>query len=288
MRGQFKIYRAWFLNCFPFIIKAMNYSPENSYINRSTVGIVLRLKKTLHLVGTGLLVVINGELFAITAAHVIKGCRKYPGQIGILDHERRFLSIKGNWVCSGPREYGTMEDPIDVAAVHCELGMLKEMGGLAFIGTAHMDISIQTYKGSLYVFGYPVLFSDRSPSEIGQLSIRPLQVITHEFSGDTRLVGDYKRNLHILLKTKAFNPEDHSWEAISGSLFSLPGGLSGLSGCGVWEIENERGLFTEADPKAKLVALQTGVYNRQKLIKATRWSAVMGFMKEAFPGLIIP
>ncbi len=266
---------------------------EYSVAAKATVPVLMKLKSTLHVIGTAILTKISSCTILITAAHVIKGSRKYHAELGIMGRNSKFVTIEGEWVCSGQQRYGTMEDPIDVAAIKLSHSSYTQFtGDGVFLDLEHMELSDCCHEGRCWLLGYPVCFLELSCKAKEPMGVRSILVHVSHFTGSTNLVSDYKRQLHLLFKAQEMGATKETQEkryplfGQAEPFSTFHSGLVGLSGGGVWRLGDETLSGAKCGvPAEKIVALQTGVYSKLRVIKATRWSAVMAFLGESFPEL---
>ncbi len=249
---------------------------------RATVAITMTLRGSPHLIGTGLLVDINDHSFVVTAAHVVKGSQKYEGEFGFVDMNGNFVALDDDWKCSPLRNYGTACDPIDVAVHQIDPYRRDQLNHAMFLNLEDMDLTPCTSVQTFYLYGFPFSLMERDETKAGKLLLRPLTISFSVYSGSTYLIGDYEEQLHLLLDARQLDVQDTIVEGsdleFKRTIFcSLLRSIEGISGSGVWSEDVEKG--------EKIVALQTGVYHRQHIIKATRWIMVMRLLYDFFPDI---
>jgi hypothetical protein len=123
------------------------------------------------------------------------------------------------------------------------------------------------------------------------MKLRLLHFSTFPYQGDTSSLDGYEARYHLLLDAKYEELLDKSGDKIqfrmrSGASARMPNDLHGVSGCSVWQIGDLRIPAKQwRSDQARLVAIQTGVYQERSLIKATRWIAASTLLYTAFPEL---
>ncbi len=250
---------------------------------RCTVAITMRLMKSLHAIGTGVLVDISGHSFIVTAAHVVKWSQKYEGRLGFVDINGNFVALGDRWKCSPSKTYGTACDPIDVAVHQIDPYCREHLDHAMFLNFEHMDLTPGTSEQTYYVYGFPFYLMEQDQAGGAGLLLRPLNISFSVYSGSTHLIGDYKEQLHLLLDARQLDAQDIIVERSAPEfnrmiLCSLLRSIEGISGSGVWSEDDEK--------REKIVALQTGIYHQHRIIKATRWPLVMDTLYDLFPQLL--
>ncbi|MFA5863998.1 MAG: hypothetical protein WC975_04845 [Phycisphaerae bacterium] len=262
------------------------YIPSDAW--DSTVAIVQAKKPSVCLLGTGILFQISDVRFVITAAHVIRYAHEFGKTLGISDACGSFVSVPGNWISSAPFQFDSIEDPFDVAVYRLPDRAVQRLSGKRFLSKDDLDFSDQSPTTVFSVFGYPGIWTLPSRASDEKLVLRPLEYTTYAYDGSTEALTGYCSKYHLLLGA---SPEENTMEDGSMLVFkdrqgetgTLRHSLAGISGCCVWAIGD---LDIPADcwcnRKPKVVAVETGVYEESKVIRATRWVAVTTLIHEAF------
>jgi len=247
----------------------MRNPTKRNLARRATVAITMKLRGNLHLIGTGILVDIDDHSFVITAAHVIQGSQKYQAELGLIDVKGKFVGLDNDWKCLILRNYGAPYDPIDVAIHEIDSYQRNQLNHAEFLTLQNMDLISGTSRETYFLYGFPFSLVKRDEISGPKLFPRPLTVSIFRYRGSTHLIANYEEQFHLLLDARHLDDRN-----IFGDI-SLHRSIEGISGSGVW---------IEDDNKAeKIVGLQTGVYQRHHLIKATRWSMVMKLLYNALP-----
>ncbi len=257
----------------------------------STVPIVLIRGTTLQQFGTGTLLRVADQSFIVTAAHVIKETPRSGTGLCITRTDGSFAQASGNWICSSEGQYGTSSDPFDVAVLRLEPSTARGLSNESFLRLDDISFAEDLSDSVFCLLGYPTLWSQPSTDQNTKLDLKPLQYTTDAFEGPTDALSEYKARFHLLLNAGLRESTDIEgspirFEARSGVPAEFPRGLGGISGCSVWVIgQKNKSLQDWNRGKAKVVAVQTGIYHSQQIIKATRWIAVSTLLHEAFPEL---
>ncbi len=256
----------------------------------SVVSIVLGSEENVHQFATGALFQVRDQRFVVTAAHAIRIAASRDKTIGITCDSNSFMSASGNWICSGPFQYGSVEDPIDIAVYRIPDQFFHRFNRQRFIQLSQVNFEVQR-SGVFVLFGYPGIWTVPSRSNDERLEIKPLEYTTICYSGDQASLQGYQPKLHILLDadSKAISLSNGSRAQLrkcDGSLATFPRDLKGISGCPVWLIGDHRIPAGEWHTlPVGLAGVQTGVYQDSGVIRVTRWIAVTTLIHEAFPRL---
>lgn len=260
-----------------------------SHAWESTVAIVIAHDGDVHQFGSGILFRIADSSFVVTAAHVIKQAAEHKKTLGI-SSARNFIAVTGKWLCSSEGQYGSNEDPLDIAVHQLADDAVHRLAGKVFLRFDDIEFAEQSPTAVYSLFGFPTVWSQLSPADPMVLEVKALQYTTFRYDRDVSDFGEYQERLHLLLDAQ-FPCTDDSGEVVtfrnmSGASEPFPGRLGGISGCSVWRIGDLRTpMQSWSHRPARIVGVQTGVYSQQKAIKATRWVAVSTLLHDAFPDL---
>ncbi|MBW1740578.1 MAG: hypothetical protein JRJ42_05500 [Deltaproteobacteria bacterium] len=111
--------------------KIASFIPPEAW--RSTVAIVLIDGEELHQFGTGTLLSVADQPFIVTAAHVIKTAYEYNKSLCVPGEDRSFVQLPATWVCSAEGQYGTSEDPFDIAVLKLDPVTADRLRGKSFL-----------------------------------------------------------------------------------------------------------------------------------------------------------
>jgi len=256
----------------------------------TVVSIVLASEKTLHQFATGTLFQVGGQRFVITAAHSIRIASGHSKTIGVTCGSDSFTSVSGNWICSEPFQYGSVEDPFDVAVYRIPDELVPRFKKQRFVQLSEVAFHVQS-SGIFVLFGYPGIWATPSRNEDERLIVKPLEYTAIGYGGDAALVEGYQPELHFLLDANSagISLSDGSHADLrkrDGSAAAFPRDLKGISGSPVWLVGDQR--LPARDWQSLPVGLagvQTSVYQKSGAIRVTRWIAVTTLIHEAFPEL---
>jgi len=255
----------------------------------SIVPIVIANPPSVSLLGTGSLFDVAGERFVVTAAHVIRAAHGHGKTIGISDAATSFIAASGDWLSSAPMQHGSVEDAFDVAVYKLPDAAVERLHGKRFLRRADVDFGEQSATAVFTLFGFPGLWSTASRAENEKLQFRPLEYTTHASAANRGPLNGFNSRYHLSLDgtaTQVTWPDgsDVRFEDKSGRAATLPRDLKGISGCPVWAI-GDLSVPVEDWGPARAVGVETGVYQENAVIRATRWVAVTTLLHEAFPQL---
>jgi len=256
-----------------------------------TVAIVVANRPRVHLLGTGSLFEIGGYHFVVTAAHVIKAAHDHDKTIGISSGNEYFISVHGNWVHSSSIQFGSIDDPFDVAVYRLPPDSVEKLKGKRFLRREDVDFDAQSSTAVFSLFGFPGIWAEPSRSEAEKVSVKALEYTTYAYDGATESLIGYDAKYHLLLglTDTDLTQEDGSRATIvarDGRVVTIPRDMKGISGCAVWTIGDlSVPLDQWRNRQPKVVAVETGIYQGSQVVRATRWIAVTTLINEAFPEL---
>jgi hypothetical protein len=256
----------------------------------SVVSIVLSSERSLHQFATGALFQVADQRFVVTAAHAIRIAAGHGKTIGITCGSNSFMSASGNWICSEPFQYGSVEDPFDIAVYRIPDELVPRFNRQRFIQLSEVNFDVLS-SGVFVLFGYPDIWAVPSRSDDEKLKIKPLEYTAIGYGGNLASLEGYQPKLHFLLDadSKGISLSDGSRTELrkgDGSPAAFPRDLKGISGCPVWLVGDQR--VPAGDWQSLPVGLagvQTGVYQESGVIRVTRWIAVTTLIHEVFPEL---
>ena len=243
--------------------------------SRSVIPIVCRVDGKPVQYGTGTLIRIADESFLITAHHVLETIVDQGLVPQVFDGAQG--TAKLIFLDSPARSF---VDPFDVSIVRLSQRVVDALPNRKFLRLSDMDLlDPPLRKGLFYVFGYPSCWwqIDEQQGEV----VGTAAMHRGRLSGGSGALDKYDPELHVLIEgVKA--GETCAAKASAGPLVSW----RGVSGCSIWQA------YRKGDPiekwkteDAKIVAVQTGVYEGGKIIKGTYWRAVAYKLWDKFPQL---
>jgi hypothetical protein len=256
----------------------------------SVVSIVLCSNKTVYQFATGTLFQIAGNRFVVTAAHSIRVASGYEKTIGFTCGSDSLVAARGDWICSEPFQYASIEDPFDVAVYRIPDELVPRFNRQRFIQLSQVNFDVLS-SGVFVLFGYPGIWAAPSTRNDEKLKIKPLEYMAIGYCGDQSTVLGYQPKLHFLLdaNSKGITLSDGSRAELrkgDGASAVFPRDLKGISGGPVWLIGDQRIAVGDwSTLPVGLAGVQTGVYQESGAIRVTRWIAVTTLIHEAFPEL---
>lgn len=256
----------------------------------SVVSIVIVNNKILYQFATGILFQVADQRFVVTAAHSIRVAFSHDKTIGISCGIDSFMATSGDWICSEPFQYGSIEDPFDIAVYPIPDQLVSRFDMQRFIQLSQVNFDVLP-SGIYTLFGYPGIWAVPSKSADEKLRITPFEYTAIGYGGDVSSIQGYQPKLHFLLdaNSKEISLSDGSVAELrkgDGSPAVFPRDLKGISGCPVWLVGDQH-TPTIVWPSLPigLAGVQTGVYQESGILRVTRWIAVTTLIHEAFPEL---
>lgn len=257
----------------------------------SVVAIVMEHGSELWQIGTGTLFQIADVGFVVSAAHVVRSAIERRKVLGF-SAPKGFVPAASNWIVSAEYQNAGLDpDPFDVAIYRIPATSMERLGEKTFLQIR--DVSFADPKpGAVYtLFGFPGLWSEVSGRDDELLIVKPLEFTTYAYTGPVDELLNYKPKYHILLDASVDDvtgPDGlpTAFADKEGRNVEFPRGLHGISGCCVWRIGNlHTPIHRWSEEPAAVVAVETGVYQKFHVIRATRWVAVTTAIYKAFADL---
>jgi hypothetical protein len=257
----------------------------------STVTVVVADRGVVRHIGTALLYQLADHRFVVTARHVFQAAHDADKTVGISggtdDH---FVSLAGMWIGAEPPE-GKTADPYDVAVHRLPSEAQGKLQEERFLRLSDVALDEPGPKAVFTIFGFPGIWSKSSDAHDDPMSVKPLELTTYTYDGDTKPLTDYDSRLHLLLAATRQHLSAPDGAAIRvrdrfGQDARFPTGLQGVSGCSAWHI-GDLGVPIErwGDRPARLAGVTSGINQWYGTIKVTRWIVVNTLIREAFPAL---
>jgi hypothetical protein len=223
--------------------------------------------------GTGTLFAIGDSSFLITAAHVITDARKYQVSMFIGDKAQSAPAIS----LADCKAY-PLGGHHDVGVIELRDHIVESIPHRVFLRLNDVAYSATPIPGRFLLWGYPKYLS--VPVDPSCLAAMPIAVLT-ELSDDTDNLDRFSPDVHYL-----FPIPDKNSRGSCDERPPAPGELGGISGCSIWRVD-----ATKTDghwnpiPKGKIVAVQTCVYEKRHLARATLWAYVARAFWEKYENL---
>lgn len=261
--------------------------PENGW--DATVAIVLAHGGAVHQFGTGTLFRVGDDSFVVTAAHVIKEASAHGKTLGITSAVDSIVAVPGTWMCSSKGQYGSPDDPFDVAVHKLPKDAIDKIGSKTYLTFDDIEFQAQSATAVYTLFGFPGIWVDSTKTDTDRLQVKPLQFTAYAYDRDTDAFKDYQERFHLLLDAQlvqsiADDGSPAKFTDLKGNDAPFPGQLGGISGCSVWRIGDLHVPIDKwsQDP-SRVVAVLTGGYDPKDAIIATKWVAVSTLLHGGFP-----
>jgi len=194
-------------------------------------------------------------------------------------------------MCSAGNQYGSSKDPFDVAVLHLTSDLVPRFEGGRFLRVTDVRFDFDVQFGVFTLFGYPAIWTQPDAADPSLLNAKALQYTTYTFEGSTHPFERFQERFHLALDADLHESRDENANGVQlnyvgGVRARFPDDLEGISGCPVWHIGDRRAKLEQwplIEPR--LVGVETAVYRKAGVVKATRWIAVNTVINEAFPQL---
>lgn len=256
----------------------------------SVVPLLVRRGERLCAHGTGTLFTVGRESFIVTAGHVIRTANDDNLSIYASTPATDFVQLVCPRICSAENQYGSSEDPFDVAVFHLNSELLTRFEGGRFLRVSDVRFDLNVEFGVFTAFGYPAIWTQPNRQAPSVLNAKAFEFTTYTYEGSTRALGGFEQRFHLALNATLDESRDENAQSVqftyaNGVRARFPADLAGVSGCPVWHIGDRRAKLDEWTAEPRLVAVQTAVYPDKGVMKATRWIAVTTLLNDAFPQL---
>ena len=256
----------------------------------ATVAIVGSCAGVVRHLGTGTLLTVADMKFVVTAAHVLHKAKEQDLTVAISPASGGvFTALTARtWMATSARG---VDDEHDIALYPLDVLELGRLGATDSIRIADVCFERDLSVAYFVVCGFPGMWSTTSHSDGVDMKSKLLQYGTYSFIGSVSGLRGFDPDRHILLDGTPGDMRNHHGEPTrfktrSGYPASMPGALAGISGCSVWRIGDFRTPTSEWNVDgARIVGVQTGVYESAGAIKATRWHSVAILLYAAYPDL---
>jgi hypothetical protein len=231
----------------------------------------------LGVFGTGTLFRVADLSLLVTASHVFERAKEEGRELAICDARQGAMAVPLVGRVSGHTAY-------DVAVFELAPETVAEIPNRSFMSVHQADRrNRRPARGTYCVCGFPEALAgvEGAPTKLTAI---PHTEFATLYMGDTDSLLNYEPAFHILLDTPRGDGE-----RLDTSPLPVPDRLHGMSGCSVWQVYYE-GLSTKhwTPDDAVVVGVQTGVYRKGNIIKATRWHVVDQVIRHAYPELAGP
>lgn len=269
--------------------KIANYMPPLAA--KSTIAIIGSRWPLIRQIGSATLLAVADAKFVVTAAHVIIQAKEHNMTIGISGRpDNGITALTGNWIVTSSTS-NLSKDQHDIAIYTLTSQESDQLSQGNFIRISDISFSSDLSAGYFLVCGYPGMWSSAPSEAETQIKSKLLQYGTYSYSRSVKGLNGYDPERHVLLEAKHGELFDHegkitSFRTRSGYWADMPRDLAGISGCSVWMIGSMNAELKNWDiNSARIIGVETGVFEQAGAIKITRWNAVLTLLHSAFPKL---
>jgi hypothetical protein len=258
---------------------------EPSEAMRSSVPILRNRSSYYSILGSGTLFKVADSHFVVTARHVVEDAQIDGDSIAIGTASGVTMDVGGEWRSS------VKDSAEDIAVYRLSAAQVGRLAENEFVLAGRYRLNSKSDAGFYVIFGFPQIASQGAQAEHARAMLTHLRLRTAAYAGSHIGLNGYDANLHVLLDADetGLKDDEHSetsMRTLNGVRVPLVEGLRGISGGGVWRL-GERGLPVAAwtADHARIVGVETAVYQNSRAIRVTRWACVMERIASAFPDL---
>jgi hypothetical protein len=202
-----------------------------------------------------------------------------------------FLATAGEWLYSSTDGTQPQDRVADLALFALDGTQATKLRGKSFLRLSDCCFDVELGPAYLLMLGYPRLKSAGSLRVDQKVTLAPTLYGAFVYDGDTSGLPNYEPQIHVLIDGADDHLRDGDGKRMSirgahNVRVSVTSAFPGMSGCGVWRVGNPQSPPSCWQPgDARLVGIQTSVYEQSAVIKATRCVALTTFIHSAFPEL---
>ncbi len=251
-----------------------------SVIKKSTIPILVNQGEIYRQHGTGTLLRVAERSFLVTAAHVFRSAQQNNLTLYIGASESKVVPLSGKFYYTP----GGEDDPYDLGVRELSQSVVDNLKSLEFARLLDVITPSKIDPDDLYCLaGFPTLLSKEASSEQAMAESKTMLIVSHCYRGSTTALPNYDPKFHILL-----HGDRNDAVPIDGTNQTVPAKLNGISGCGIWKtnIALVERIQDWRLSSARLIAIQTCVYERSQVIRGTFWSGVVTLIEREFPELV--
>lgn len=249
----------------------------------STVAFLVVRGRSLHVFGSGTLLRIADESLLVTATHVIEEAKAKDMHIILADKQNKtdLIPLVADGIL-GDR------DGLDVAVLQLRSQVVERIEDNAFLRLDSVSYEPNLSDAMFTVLGFPAIMACH---ESGRISITKYHHIAPAYEGSTSALDRYNERVHFLVaadlsEAMTMDGKPVEFRYRSGEPAPFPKELGGISGGSVWLLATNPDDARKRLPgSARMIGVDTGVYPTSKCIKASRWSVVVGMLRDALPEL---
>ncbi len=247
---------------------------------KSSVPILTKRGNAFCVLGTGTLFRIADTSFLVTATHVIEEA----------DNKKLVFTVphSDDIIPLGGMGFLANRDPFDIGVIQLDSQVSNRLEDKNFLRLHHVCDERVDNEGLYCLLGYPEIMCEH---ENGILDLIMLYLTVPPYIGETSALDGYQEIYHLLLDArksdiKGVDGKTMEFRYRGGVDAPFPRELKGISGSSVWRIANKpTDVHAKNCDKARIVGVQTSIYQNRQCIRATYWKAVMSMLTDAIPEL---
>jgi hypothetical protein len=241
---------------------------RHPHYGECTVAIMIDNGRTLRQHGTGTLFRFGRHSLLVTASHVVAEHDAFA----IVGAAGQPIPVSGRKLTTHAVP-GEEFDFLDVAIWALEDRTVDRLSNAVFLRQTDVVATDDLSEDAYFFSGYPAEWADTESAD-DRGSLKLLTYCTGLYTGDRGSFSGCRPD-HLLLSIGTSTTREGN--------VRMPSWLGGISGCSVWRSYVRSQGINEGE--AKVVAVQTGVYRKGKIVKATPRSHVGRMLMQCFPDL---
>jgi hypothetical protein len=240
----------------------------------------------MHHHASGTLVQFSDHYFLVTAAHAIedyhKGRNSYSDLCLFIDNgdtenlvpldDGHYLATEFARDPDNPRLCGDegRDDILDIGLWELDRHTVDALTTKSFLNRRSISLTEDLSTGVFFLAGVPCSWAT-ADATARSLNLKMLRYIAHPYPEKDTL-PNYDEKFHMAL--------------CLGENLLLPGQLNGISGCSIWKLSDTPVMEDWSPDEAKVIAIETCVYTKQrdfKAIRGTKWQWVVSVLSNMHP-----
>jgi hypothetical protein len=171
---------------------------------------------------------------------------------------------------------GGEDDAIDLAIWDLNADTVSSLRSKDFQNRSHVDPTAVDNNDVYFVYGFPEEMT--APEGARRIVARSAAFLARAADAGKCSMTNYSPDRHLLLDGDMYKPAGKPVKS-----------LKGVSGASIWRTNcSPQNLGSWEPGMARIVAVETCIYEKSRLVRGTRWQTVFNALMAAYPELIRP
>ncbi len=236
--------------------------------------------------GTGTLFQVGERCSLVSAAHIVHDAQKGKAALysscanhsPLIPLEQPPFFTNKDWSRSSDES-----GPFDIAiwplmSKQVSQFLVKKRFANNSVVTYCSDMSDIASHELFYFCGYPNDLADRNPNDVHNLIIKPIRWVAGQYLDRSKWPNLCETKYHLVFNANTAIAVDSD-----GAPGAPPPRPIGISGCAVWSLGWDFQRDSWNPGNARIIGIETRVFSRERLIRATGWVGVRSILMNQFP-----